>query len=216
VPLQTAFYSFKASRSQTVFTEEAAEEPMIFHKLLQRIRRKMLPTEQEKMFLKWNADGGDQALRFDYDLTPDSLVLDLGGYEGQWASDIFARYLCHVVVFEPATEFAANIRHRFRCNPKIRVCSFGLGAVSRTETLYLSADGSSTFTKDGPTETIQIVDVAAWANQENIQAVALMKINIEGGEYELLKRLIEIGSGNEPGAPVVRIRLVKVLWSPEK
>ena len=39
----------------------------------------------------WVRDRGDQTLRLDYDLAAASIVFDLGGYEGQWASDIFGR-----------------------------------------------------------------------------------------------------------------------------
>jgi hypothetical protein len=37
----------------------------------------------------------------EYDLNADSVCIDIGGYEGQWASDIFGRYGCTIHVFEP-------------------------------------------------------------------------------------------------------------------
>jgi hypothetical protein len=36
-----------------------------------------------------------------------------------------------------------------------------------------------------------IIDIAEWINKNDIQSIDLMKINIEGGEYELLERLID-------------------------
>lgn len=41
--------------------------------------------------------------------------------------------------------------------------------------------------------TIQIVDIVDWLECEHISNVDLIKINIEGGEYELLERLIDTG-----------------------
>ena len=41
----------------------------------------------------WVAAKGDQSLRLDYDLGRDSVVFDLGGYEGNWANDIFGKVL---------------------------------------------------------------------------------------------------------------------------
>ena len=60
--------------------------------LLRKIRRRFFPSEQDRIFLSWLQDNGDETLRLDYELTPDSMVLDLGGYRGQWASDIFDKY----------------------------------------------------------------------------------------------------------------------------
>ncbi len=157
------------------------------------IRRRLYKTPQEKIFDKWWADGGDVKLRFDYDLGPDSVVLDCGGYEGQWASDIFGRYSCKIFVFEPVRKFAGDIDARFRKNDKIQVFKFGLGGSSRKETINLSADCSSVIKAASEKEEIEIVDVAEWLKQEKITALDLMKINIEGGEYELLERLIDIG-----------------------
>ncbi len=52
---------------------------------------------------------------------PTRMVLDLGGYEGQWASDLYARRRCRIDVFEPVARFAAAIAERFRHNSDIRV-----------------------------------------------------------------------------------------------
>jgi hypothetical protein len=68
--------------------------------------------EGERRVRAWRAAGGP-ARQFEYALDEHSLVLDLGGYEGQWTSDIVARYGCRVHVFEPVPEFAAAIAKRF-------------------------------------------------------------------------------------------------------
>ena len=73
------------------------------------LRRRRHKREYRRTVAQFYADGGDTRLRFDYDLTPDSHVLDLGGYEGQWASDLYARRRCRIDVFEPVTRFAAAI-----------------------------------------------------------------------------------------------------------
>ena len=68
-----------------------------------------------------------------------------------------------------------------------------MGYPSRKEIISICADGSSIFRKSFKTQEIQIVDIAEWFAKENIKSVQLMKINIEGGEYELLERLIDTG-----------------------
>lgn len=143
------------------------------------------------MFRKWCADGGDDKFRFDYDLNGNSFVIDLGGYHGQWTSDIFSRYLCNISVFEPVSEFAHKIETRFSRNSKIQVCQFGLGGSTREESISVCGTSSSIFRNSGERETIKIVDVRDWFLSNKVEAVDLMKINIEGGEYELLEQLIE-------------------------
>jgi FkbM family methyltransferase len=173
---------------------------MSLAKRVKRVRAALLPTKQDrwerdqrKTVKTWKRAKGDQTLRQNYTLDSNSVVIDLGGYEGQWASDIFARSCCRVFVFEPVRAFADKIKARFRANPKIEVFACGLGGNTRTETIHLGADGSSVFAKGGAVEKIEIVDAAEWFRARDLPDIALMKMNIEGGEYELLDRLIETG-----------------------
>jgi FkbM family methyltransferase len=118
-----------------------------------------------------------------------------GGYEGQWASDIFGRYCCNIHIFEPVKQFADNIHERFARNPKIRVNPFGLAGKDRTEQIHLSANSSSVFESvQGPAEEIRLVSAATYLQESGVSAIDLIKINIEGGEYELLEHLIETGA----------------------
>jgi len=47
---------------------------LVAKRFIQRLRRSVFPTEQEKMLDRWYADGGDYKLRFDYHLDENSLV----------------------------------------------------------------------------------------------------------------------------------------------
>lgn len=154
---------------------------------------KYKPEEHEQILEKWWADGGDREFRYTYCLEQDSLVLDLGGHQGDWAAGISERYKCMVLIFEPLLAYAWRIAARFEGNTDIHVLPFGLGASDRTETLRLAGDASSIFLSSGPTEEIRIVDAAQWFKENAVETVALMKINIEGGEYELLECMLESG-----------------------
>jgi hypothetical protein len=57
----------------------------------------------------------------------------------------------------------------------------------------MDEDGSSVFGKSANKEIIKFTDISSFIRDENILKIDLMKINIEGGEYELLSRLIETG-----------------------
>jgi FkbM family methyltransferase len=166
---------------------------VLFEGLTESLHRRRRKRDYRAMVKKWYADGGDDRFRFDYPLDERSFVLDLGGYEGQWASDLYARYRCRIAVFEPVARFARQIEARFRDNGDITVFQCGLGASSRTETIYLKGASSSTKKRQSVSEQIEIVDVLQWFEDHDVQRVQLMKVNIEGGEYELLERLIATG-----------------------
>ena len=162
-------------------------------KILRKTRKIFFPTKWDKEVKRYFKDGGDDHFRYTFDLDADSLVLDFGGYKGQWASDIYSRYNCRIITFEPVGIFAEKIIKRFKKNPKIEIFPYALGASKRVEPLGVSEDGSSLFTKSNEIVTINIEDVATFFNKFNIGQVDLMKINNEGGEYELLTRLIDTG-----------------------
>lgn len=142
----------------------------------------------------WFRANGDETLRLRYDeLTQESTVFDLGGYKGQWSSDLFARYCCEIYCFEPVRAFATAIEEKFSHNPKIHVFPFGLAEQTKGATISHGADGSSMFAGSGQ-ENIQLVQAASFFKKNNIKKIDLLKINIEGGEYDLLDHLIESGS----------------------
>ena len=148
----------------------------------------------EKDILKWNQLEGDKTLRLDYDLNNDSIVLDVGGYEGQWASDIFAKYGCRIYIFEPVSSFCHKIKDRFIKNTRINVHNFGLS--DRNDELPISLDGSRSSTLYGDFSSSNKVNLKRfkeWLQVEDLESIDLMKINIEGGEYALLKHIYEEG-----------------------
>ena len=149
--------------------------------------------ERERLVAQWINDGGDESLRVEYPLDQSSVVLDLGGYAGQWASDIYSRYRAQIWILEPMPAYADNIRRRFKANPDIRVFSFGLGPADETILLSAADDETSAFKAGSQTIEAHIRSVDKFLAEERIDHVDLMKINIEGGEYDLLEHLIDTG-----------------------
>lgn len=166
---------------------------VMLKKIARRLRRELFPSDIELMANRWFADNGDKTLRLNYDLDKTSIIFDLGGYEGQWVSDIHAMYRCPVYVFEPVKSFADAIQNRFVRNPDIHVFQFGLAGKTREEFLAVSADGSSLFGDSGEKERIRLVEIGQFFANEGIKRIDLMKINIEGGEYELLECILDSG-----------------------
>ncbi|HDL01458.1 MAG TPA: FkbM family methyltransferase, partial [candidate division Zixibacteria bacterium] len=140
----------------------------------------------------WYADNGEKGLRLDYDLDSNSIVFDLGSHEGQWASDIFSKYLCTVYCFEPVSSFVEYSTKRFAKNDKVVIHRFGLSNDNKVIKISHCGTASSIYQGDG-IEEADLVKATNFMTQNNISRIDLMKINIEGGEYDLLDHLLDSG-----------------------
>ena len=153
------------------------------------------PQVHRERVRKWQESNGEERFRTNYEcLNAGSIVLDLGGYHGVFSLFMNAKYgaLCHV--FEVIPELCSRIEAARGDNPKIVVHPFGLAGSTRKEQLFLAEQGSSTFVNRASESrqiTIRLVKASQWFDRElEGRSVDLMKINIEGGEYELLEHMI--------------------------
>jgi len=158
-----------------------------------KISKKIYQKPQKKRVAQWFKIRGDETLRLDYDLENNSIVFDIGGYKGQWSSDIFSKYCCIIHIFEPVKEFADKIEKRFDKNNKILIHKYGLSNRTKQTKISIIKDSSSIFKKGKKQKEIQLVEITDFLRGENIKKVDLMKINIEGSEYDLLEKLILTG-----------------------
>ena len=164
-------------------------------RLLQALRtaaRLLVLDAKSWAIVRWVLRRGDRTLRLDYALTPASVVFDVGGYRGDWAAAMVERYGCKVHVFEPVEEFRAQIERRLGANPNVVINGFGLAGRTTTCLISVEEDSSSVARGEAKRE-IQLVDVDEYVRRHGIDRVDLIKINIEGGEYELLERMHETG-----------------------
>lgn len=157
------------------------------------LRRQAWPTEHQRSYRRYIAAGGDLAFRYDYHLQAGATVLDLGGYHGEWTKRMIDRFGCRAYVFEPVRQYVDLLNRSFSDMGSVVVCPFGLGGRTRTENIRLANDASSIFTYGRVQEQVLIKDVAEWWQEAEPGRVAVAKINIEGGEYEVLPRMIESG-----------------------
>ena len=141
------------------------------------------------------------------DIGPNSTVFDFGGFRGDWAAKIHELYGAHVHVFEPHSGFCALIKQRFEGNPAITVHDFALGSTDGTLTLSDDGDASSSFRNSQRTVSGRVVSVARFFEDHNIPFIDLIKINIEGGEYDLLPALVEAGAMLRVGVIQVQFHL---------
>ena len=141
---------------------------------------------------KWFNDQGDATLRLEYPLGADSVVFDLGGYEGDFADAINKKYNCFVYVFEPSKTFFEQCLKRFENNSKIKCFNFGYSNESGEFILSNEANASSMIKNShgASGEKILIKDICDAFSEFPIKNIDLLKINIEGPEFLILDKLI--------------------------
>lgn len=150
----------------------------------------------DRAYVRWAITGGENK-RYQYDLNKDSVVFDVGGYHGDFTQLIIDKYGCKSYIFEPVKEYAEAIEKRFSSAENVRVFDFGLSDHSSEETMLIDDDGSSVhgnISSDAPTEMIALKNIVDFMDAEQITQVDLIKLNIEGGEYEVLKALLAAGT----------------------
>ena len=158
-------------------------------RLLNYLRKK----KKRRAGRKWNRDQGDKQLRLAYDLGPESVVLDCGAYLGNFAAEIVDRYQCEVFCFEPVSRYFAQLSKRFADRPRVACLNCGIGSSSREAKIKLDEEASSVFQTDGSQrqEMVRIMGLDEALQRVGRRRIDLLKLNIEGGEFELLESILE-------------------------
>lgn len=147
---------------------------------------------------RWLKDEGESSLRLSYLLTETSIVFDIGGYRGTWSEGIINLYNPYVYIFEPIPQYYSEIVEKFRLNHKVQVYNFGLSDKNVDAKMALLLDASTIYKKGKQYINIKLRDINEFIGEAGIERIDLIKINIEGGEYPLLDRLINSRIGRYP------------------
>tara|TARA_B100000900_G_scaffold400709_1_gene404625 strand:- start:221 stop:880 length:660 start_codon:yes stop_codon:yes gene_type:complete len=146
---------------------------------------------QYKRCKPWFDVKGDETLRLNYPLNKESIVFDLGGYKGEFASSIYNLYKSHIYIFEPVPSFFQIINNTFINNDKVFTYNYGLSAKDCTVEISSTDDGSSVYINSSNSQKIKLKSIVGFIKKNKIKKIDLIKINIEGGEYEVLEALLE-------------------------
>ena len=137
-----------------------------------------------------------QERRFEWPLTVESLVLDVGGYRGDFAAEMVKRYGCRVVVFEPVAEFRKVMGPALAAlmnTGLVDIKPFGLAKADGETVFALDGDATGLYSTGREYAGVRLRDVVGWLAERGEPDVALLKLNVEGMEYEILERLLDAG-----------------------
>lgn len=135
----------------------------------------------------------EESDRLNYDLSPDSVVMDIGVHEGWFTGELNNKFHCQIIGFEPVTRFYKKAVLKFKDCPNIKIYEVALGAENRDIAMGVKGDLTGAFCKEpNNLEMVGMWDIAGFmAGQE--KDVSLACINCEGGEYDLLERMLDTG-----------------------
>ena len=122
-----------------------------------------------------------------FDLNNESLVVDIGCYNGTWLNDMYCTYGCRCIGVEPVTEFYEQARILLSSD-KVQLYNFGLCTSNKlTHNMDISGD-SSHISRIGEPVRMEFVSKFFANIKEDID---VLQINIEGYEYKLLPFMIK-------------------------
>lgn len=156
----------------------------------------MRVTLNEQSQSLWQSQGLEH-LRYEYDLSPDDVVIDIGAYQGEWAEQIFCRYGCKLIVVEPGP-WIVGFEHGEVINKAADNCD---GILRFGGAYYYT----SAF--EDPTHEYECFDVNSLLRR--FDEIALVKMNIEGGEYALLNHIIDAKLHQRIGNLQVQFHLIE-------
>lgn len=159
----------------------------IKNKLIYLIKLKLLKDRQlidlEKFY-------GSKDSLFDFDLKQESIVFDVGGFEGHYSKKIYDNYGCNIFIFEPHPLFYKKITNNFKGVSKVKLFNFGLSNRDLETNISDNGVGSSVIDDIKNGTKVKIRNITDFINESGIKSIDLIKLNIEGSEYEVLDELL--------------------------
>jgi FkbM family methyltransferase len=121
------------------------------------------------------------------------IIFDLGGHKGDWVQIALTKYPKSIIyVFEPIKLYYDLICDRFKSINNVKVFNFAISDKTYETEISIEGDRSSIHfdSKTIEKECIKVKNIREFLFEEQIFFVDLIKINIEGEEYNLLEYLM--------------------------
>ncbi len=131
-------------------------------------------------------------------LDENSVVIEGGGYVGEWAYWLYNTFKCFLHVFEPFSDNYNQIVGLFGMKEKVRIMQGALWDTDGVETMYLldgKPNGNSLYDRSKCGQKlcgevlVMTTRLDTFMNNFAIDKVDLLKLNVEGAEVQILMSL---------------------------
>jgi FkbM family methyltransferase len=133
-----------------------------------------------------------ESLRYQYDLKPESIVLDIGAYHGQFSKQLSDKYHCQIHAYEPVPRFFDIALETLKDYPNVQLNKCAVGAYDEPE-IFLGVAGDSSGSFSASEERVSARQLSIRTVLSEVapdSQVDLMKLNVEGAEFEILEHLL--------------------------
>jgi FkbM family methyltransferase len=135
-----------------------------------------------------------ESQRYEYPLTPESVVVDCGAYKGEFSRKIIGKYGCKVIAFEPCMDFYAGLKRLEETLPGFLVFRQAVADHEGIARLNIRNDSTGLFMHSDEAEIIGKVNLVEFLEGLNVKRVDLLKLNVEGAEFMVLESILEKGA----------------------
>lgn len=136
----------------------------------------------------------DEKKLFDIELKPNSIIFDVGGYEGNFTNRLLLKNRkSFFYIFEPIYKFYKSLNKKFENVDNVLVFPFGLYDEDKTVPLQFNFDRTSHSGEldiDSQYELSNLKSISNFIIEKKFEQIDLLKLNVEGAEYEILDNLI--------------------------
>jgi FkbM family methyltransferase len=122
-------------------------------------------------------------------LKKDDLVIDVGGYRGDFTGELMKLCKCRVILYEPVPEYAEICRKRFKDFNNVEVINSAVSDINGRGTFYVNKQGSSFYFEWAKSNRSIKVDISNVSDIVKNYKPKVLKLNCEGSEYEILGEL---------------------------
>jgi FkbM family methyltransferase len=140
---------------------------------------------------RWFADNGDATHNITYDLNEDSIVMDIGGYNGTWADSIIYKYNPNIYIVEPIKDFYLGMVNKFSNNKKVNLLNVGISTQDKNGFIFLNGDATSSNINNSKSIEVKFNTIETIFKKFKLNSVDLVQINIEGDEYSIMEYMID-------------------------
>ncbi|MCD8497225.1 MAG: FkbM family methyltransferase [Alphaproteobacteria bacterium] len=141
-------------------------------------------------------------------LDPEKIAVDVGGYVGTY-STFFAMHSQKVYVFEPVQQLAQQIKNKLRDKVEVQACALSDVSgevlkfyVPQSMGKYVLSRCSLNATANPGLEQVEVQVPVKRLDDYNLENVSILKIDVEGAEWGVLKGALETIKKSHPALVV--------------
>lgn len=152
--------------------------------ILKKIKNFFIKDTRSQEYLRFIKDGGDKIIYKNIFLKKNSVIIDCGGFNGEFADQILKKKFKKIYIYEPDRNYYNKLTKKYLHNANIKVLNLALH--TKNKKIILSNNFNSSSIMEKSVNGSQVQAVCVKDEFKNYNTIDLLKLNIEGAEYGVL------------------------------